>query len=73
MNFLVGFIGRKLNSLKSGDVVQVVVSVANGINDEEAGLPEHKREGLNSLKTLKSLLNSRRQLLYSKEMFNTIE
>ena len=97
-------IGRKVNSLKSGNVVQVVIVYEVvlvqgvdliGVGEEKAGPPEtgseavqvvivcgfvlarvdreqaklqrNKRDGLISRKTLKSLMDSRRQLLYSKE------
>ena len=90
-------IERKLNSLKRGEVDQVVVVlgvvglrrvdeeqagppesevvqviivcgvVLAGVDEEQAKLQCNKRDGLNSWKILKSLLDLMRQLLYLKE------
>ena len=51
-------------------VVQVIVVcgvVLAGVNEEQAKLQRNKRDRLNSWKTLKSLLDLWRQLLYSNE------
>ena len=61
---------REEIELSEGQVVQVIVVcgvVLSGVDEEQAKLQCNKRDGLNSWKTLKSLLDLRRQLLHSKE------
>ena len=54
-------IERKLNSLKRGEVVQVVVCgvVLGGVDEEQAKLQQNKRDGLNFWKLLKVSWNQR--------------
>ena len=59
-------IERKLNSLKRGDLETSSEVV-------QAKLQRNKSDGLNSWKTPKSLLDSRRQFTVFKGRFNTIE
>ena len=69
--FWLWLIEREFNSLKRGGAVHVVIAEEvvglGGVDDEQSKLQCNKRDGLNSWKTLKSLLDLRRQLLYSNE------